>query len=246
MMKFLLSAGLLGLAAADNCGEYSSDGFPHGVQLKADGLCGASWCKDLKDGAVEVPWMRTFSKAEEECANAGMRLPTITELQSGAAVGTGCLADAAFVWSSTSTGCQAGQYKAYVSSTGAINCVAEALIRCVAENTAAPTSAPTFASMSDALTSSETFVGTSFVAGLGSDGSTIYMCSSELCTKNVLGARNAFQLLSDESEHNNSTPFDTTENSTDGTWTVTPAGLDFVGDDGVSYSFPASCSCSGA
>jgi len=250
MMKFLLSAGLLGLAAADSCSEYSHEGFMYAPKLENGVLCGASYCPQVKIGNAADT--RTFAKAESVCAEAGMRVPTLEELKAGEAQGTGCVFDHAYVWSSTNAGCGANERKAYSLSSEICtneNGLSDSVyIRCVAANTAAPTPSPTYyQSLAAALAIPSHEAAISYVAGLGSDGSTVYMCSrdSQLCFKNLSGARGTFDLVSNDSEHANATPFEVSANSGDGTWTVTPAGLDFVANAGASYSFPASCSCSG-
>lgn len=256
MMKFLLSAALVGGAAAA-CSDYSNVEFHYTPSVAgSQGLCGASWCPN-----PSAPETRTYWRAGVECAEAGMRVPTLYELTRGAASGTGCGSDAEFVWSSTP--CDGGQEvfrwsdKSTVCTTDDgtnLNVGRRVLVRCAVRDTESPTAAPTsfptaaptfYESLSAALKIPSNEAAISFVAGKGADGTTIYMCSrdSQLCFKNLAGARHAFELVSDDSEHADATPFEVSETSGDGTWTVTPAGLDFAADAGASFSFPAECSC---
>lgn len=261
MMKFLLSAALVGGAAAA-CSDYSNNNFVQTPTVAgSQNLCGASWCPN-----PTAPETRTYWRAGVECAGAGMRVPTLVELKQGAAEGTGCGADSQFVWSSTE--CEGGHWvfkwseRTLASSTvctsdGGTNANVgrKVLVRCAVRDTQSPTAAPTtqsptaaptyYESLSAALDIPSSEAAISFVAGKGADGTTIYMCSrdSQLCFKNLAGARHAFELVSDDSEHDNATPFEVSETSGDGTWTVTPAGLDFAADAGASFSFPAECSC---
>jgi len=256
-MKFILvTAAVLGAAAASNCGLYPADGFTDSYNDFAFspkpkfGLCGASWC----DGNSQVVYGRTYSMATQVCAAAGMRLPTLTELLSGAASGSGCGSDSYNAW--TSTECIEGAtfgHQTLEWYNGVVSCAEDngssaglQVIRCVADNTASPTASPT-----GAPTTAEEGAAAALLDDLaasphrtGQDGDTVYKCMFDLCVMSTGADRGSWDLVQEADipaevamgahlEHD----------VTGGKFSVDLDGIQYVGDAGTSFEFPWTCAC---
>jgi len=262
-MKFILvTAAVLGAAAANNCGNYPADGFTDNYNDFAFapkpkvGLCGASWC----DGNSQVVHDRTYSMATLVCAAAGMRLPTYFEAVSGAASGSGCGSDSYGVY--TSTPCADGETIGHLTFewfNGVQTCVEDdgsstglQVIRCVADNTASPTAYPTAsptASPTGAPTTAEEGAAAALLddlAGLphrtGQDGDTVYKCMFDLCVMSTGADRGSWDLVQ-EADIPVAMGAHLEHDVTGGKFSVDLDGIQYVGDAGTSFEFPWTCAC---